>query len=392
MQFAYDDVKSTIAILNFMKVLHVYRTYFPDTQGGLEEVIRQICRNTQIHGVESRVFCLSAAGQSVIAREEAQVHRYHKTWEVASCGVSLSALSGFKELVAWADIVHYHFPWPFADLLHLLAQVKKPTVVTYHSDIVRQQGLLKLYRPLMRQFLGQVDCIVATSPNYAASSEELIRFADKVEVIPIGLDEASYPSAQDEVTEAIKSRCGEGFFLFIGVLRYYKGLHILLESLQNTELRVVIAGFGPIENALREQAQQLGLANVQFLGYVSDEEKVALIQLARAIVFPSHLRSEAFGVTLLEGAMLAKPLITTEIGTGTSYVNSDGETGLVVAPADVQALRQAMLQLAMDAPLAERMGAAARQRYLALFTGQRMGENYVGVYRKLLADSETAGD
>lgn len=367
-----------------MRVLHVYRTYFPDTQGGLEEVIRQICRNTQIHGVESRVFCLSAAGQSVIAREEAQVYRYHKTWEVASCGVSLSALSGFKDLVAWADIVHYHFPWPFADLLHLLAQVKKPTVVTYHSDIVRQQGLLKLYRPLMRQFLWQVDCIVATSPNYAASSEELIRFADKVEVIPIGLDEASYPSAQDETTEAIKSRCGEGFFLFIGVLRYYKGLHILLEVLQNTELRVVIAGFGPIENALREQAQQLGLVNIQFLGYVSDEEKVALIQLARAIVFPSHLRSEAFGVTLLEGAMLAKPLITTEIGTGTSYVNRDGETGLVVAPADVQALRQAMLQLAMDAPLAERMGAAARQRYLALFTGQRMGENYVHVYQKLL--------
>ena len=244
----------------------------------------------------------------------------------------------------------------------------------------------------MRQFLGQVDCIVATSPNYAANSEELIRFADKVEVIPIGLDEASYPTAQDEATEAIKSRCGEGFFLFIGVLRYYKGLHILLEAIQNTELRVVIAGFGPIENALREQAQQLGLANLQFLGYVSDEEKVALIQLATAIVFPSHLRSEAFGVTLLEGAMLAKPLITTEIGTGTSYVNRDGETGLVVAPADVQALRQAMLQLAMDAPLAERMGAAARQRYLALFTGQRMGENYVGVYRKLLADPETAGD
>jgi rhamnosyl/mannosyltransferase len=370
-----------------MKVLHVYRTYFPDTQGGLEEVIRQICRNTQIHGVESRVFCLSAAGQSVITREEAQVHRYHKTWEVASCGVSLSALSGFKYLVAWADIVHYHFPWPFADLLHLLAQVKKPTVVTYHSDIVRQQGLLKLYRPLMRQFLGQVDCIVATSPNYAASSEELIRFADKVEVIPIGLDEASYPPAQDETTEAIKSRCGQGFFLFIGVLRYYKGLHILLEAIRHTDLRVVIAGFGSIETELRTQAKQLGLENVQFLGYVSDGEKIALIQLAKAIVFPSHLRSEAFGVTLLEGAMFGRPLISTEIGTGTSYVNIHGVTGLVVPPADDEALRQAMLRLDTDARLSEELGRGALQRYLQLFTGKLMGENYVQLYRKLLCKS-----
>jgi len=169
----------------------------------------------------------------------------------------------------------------------------------------------------------------------------------------------------------------------VGVLRYYKGLHILIDALQNTSLQCVITGAGPIETELKEQATKLGLKNVKFLGYVSDSEKVALYQLCRAVVFPSHLRSEAFGVTLIEGAMFGKPLISCEIGTGTTYVNADGETGIVVPPANTKALRGAMLKLDGDEALAESLGKAARSRYERLFTGRLMGERYAQLYKKL---------
>ncbi len=367
-----------------LRVLHVYRTYFPDTQGGLEEVIRQICRNTKEQGIESRVFMLSDNPvPAVIEREEVQVHRFHRTFEIASCGVSIGALSGFKQLVGWADVVHYHFPWPFADLLHLLGRVSKPSLLTYHSDVVRQKTLLRFYRPLMRAFLNKVDVIVPTSENYFASSNELGRYSEKVEVIPIGLNEDTYPSVSNEELSAVRERVGEGFFLFVGVLRYYKGLHILIDALQNTSLQCVITGAGPIETELKEQATKLGLKNVKFLGYVSDSEKVALYQLCRAVVFPSHLRSEAFGVTLIEGAMFGKPLISCEIGTGTTYVNADGETGIVVPPANAKALREAMLQLDEDEALAGSLGKAARSRYERLFTGRLIGERYAQLYKKL---------
>ena len=367
-----------------LRVLHVYRTYFPDTQGGLEEVIRQICRNTKEQGIASRVFMLSDNPvPAVIEREEAQVHRFHRTFEVASCGVSIGSLSGFKRLVEWADVVHYHFPWPFADLLHLLGRVSKPSLLTYHSDVVRQKTLLRFYRPLMRAFLNKVDVIVPTSENYFASSNELGRYSEKIDVIPIGLDEETYPSVSNEELSAVRERVGEGFFLFVGVLRYYKGLHILIDALQNTSLQCVITGAGPIETELKEQATKLGLKNVKFLGYVSDSEKVALYQLCRAVVFPSHLRSEAFGVTLIEGAMFGKPLISCEIGTGTTYVNADGETGIVVPPANAKALREAMLQLDEDEALAGSLGKAARSRYERLFTGRLMGERYAQLYKKL---------
>ena len=369
-----------------IRVLHVYRTYFPDSQGGLEEVIRQVCRNTAEFGVESRVFILSAQPvPPVIQREEAEVYRFHRSFEIASCGVSASALAGFKQLVEWADVVHYHFPWPFADLLHLFGSVSKPSLLTYHSDIIRQKKLLWFYRPLMRAFLNRIDVIVPTSQNYFASSKVLGEYSEKVEVIPIGLNEDLYPEATNEELSAVRERVGEGFFLFVGVLRYYKGLHILLDALQGTSLKCVIAGAGPIETELKEQASRLGLQNIQFLGHVNDAEKVALFTLCRAVVFPSHLRSEAFGVTLLEGSMFGKPLISTEIGTGTTYINVDGETGIVVPPSDAKDLREAMLRLDRDEALAVRLGKAARTRHENLFTGRLMGERYAHLYNKLIS-------
>src|SRR5690606_13630599 len=105
-------------------------------------------------------------------------------------------------------------------------------------------------------------------------------------------------------------------------------------------------------------------------------------QLSRGIVFPSHLRSEAFGISLLEGAMFGKPMISSEIGTGTSYINISGQTGLVVPPSDAAALRAAMHQLWHDRELAETLGQAAAEGHRQLVAAEGMGEQYNNPYRK----------
>ena len=369
-----------------MRVLHVYRTYFPQTQGGLEETIRQICLNTRCHGVSSRVLCASPNIQPrVVRREEAVVYRSRLNLEIASCSFSWQALPMFRRLLRWAEVVHYHFPWPFADMLHFVAGVQVPTVLTYHSDIVRQRTLALLYAPLMSRFLHDVDRIVCTSPNYFATSNVLPRFEAKMDIVPIGLDPHSYPRPTAAQVDAVRARYGEGFFLFVGVLRYYKCLHILLDALQGAPYRAVIVGSGPIEGELKRQAATLGLGNVEFAGQVSDRTKVALLKLSRCVVFPSYLRSEAFGVTLLEGAMHGKPLISAEVGSGTSHVNVDGETGLVVAPASPKALRAAMNRLHEQPDFAAAMGQGAYRRFRRLFSGELMGNRYLRIYRELLA-------
>lgn len=368
-----------------MRVLHVYRTFFPDTQGGLEEVVRQICKNTAVLGVENRVFCLSPNPHpALITYEDITVYRAKNHIEIASCGISFSALSLFKKLVKWADVIHYQFPWPFADVLHLLARVKKPSVLTYQSDIVRQKGFLTLYRPLRHLFLSKMKVLIATSPNYVQTSSVLQQYANKVEVIPIGLDEASYPTVTQDEINIMRQRVGNGFFLFIGVLRYYKGLHCLLEAIKNTQLSVIIVGTGAEEKSLIAQAKALGLKKIQFLGRVSNQEKAALMALSLAIVFPSHLRSEAFGVTLLEGAMHGKPMISCEIGTGTSFVNQNEETGFVIPPVNPEKLREVMEQLVNNPKLVTLFGKAARMRYERFFTGKKMGANYAKLYKKIL--------
>lgn len=365
--------------------MHVYRTYYPDTQGGLEEAIRQICLNTKPYSIESQVHTLSAdPTPAIVHREEATVHRSNRSLEVASCGFGVKALLHFKRLSNWADIIHYHFPWPYADLMHFMARVTKPTILTYHSDIVRQKGLLCIYRPLMIRFLSSVDRIVCTSPNYFKTSKVLKQFADKVETVPIGVDESSYPRVNDLFVDGVRRTYGEGFFLFVGNLRYYKGLHILLEAIKGANFMVVIVGAGPTERELKAQAMKLQLNNVIFTGFASDEVKVALFRLCRGVVFPSYLRSEAFGVTLVEGAMFGKPLISTEIGSGTSHVNIHGETGVVIPPSDPVALREAMEWVYVHPSDANTLGANARKRFEHHFTGHLMGKKYASLYRELL--------
>ena len=147
---------------------------------------------------------------------------------------------------------------------------------------------------------------------------------------------------------------------------------------------MVIAGSGPEDEALRAQTKRLNLSNVIFAGQVTDDEKVSLLKNCRAFVLPSHMRSEAFGMVLVEASMFGKPMITCEIGTGTSYVNADRITGLVVPPEDSSALAKAMNVLIADGDLCRQFGAAARQRYEQLFSGEALGRSYAALYREVL--------
>jgi O-antigen biosynthesis rhamnosyltransferase len=368
-----------------MRVLHFYRTSFPDTMGGIEQVINQIARGTNKHGIETDVLSLT---QDRVARtieiDGYKVHRAKLNLEIASTGFSVSAIWRFSQLAKNADVIHYHFPWPFMDMVHFVTRVNKPTLVTYHSDIIKQKNLLKLYRPLKYKFLESVDQIVATSPNYLATSKVLAQFSSKVSVVPIGLDKASYPVPTTDRLNYWKTQFSGRFFLFVGVLRYYKGLHILVEAAQDTDYPIVIVGAGPIEAELKAQVVQLGLRNIYFLGLLPDEDKVALLTLCYGVLFPSHLRSEAFGISLLEGAMYGKPMVSSEIGTGTTFINIANETGVVVPPSDPVALRQAMRYLWEHPEQAAEMGVRAEERYWKHFTADEMVSAYAKLYRELV--------
>ncbi len=368
-----------------MRVLHFFKTYYPDSFGGVERTIHAIATGSLSHGVRSDVLSLSRNPlRNTVEFDGHTAYKAKLDLEFASTGFSRDALSKFKRLSAKADLVHYHFPWPFMDVVHLLHPPGKPTIVTYHSDIVKQRMLLQLYRPLMHRFLSSVDRIVATSPNYLDSSNVLQLYRNKTVVIPIGLDESHYPRAADSLKVSWRVRFPKPFFLFVGVLRYYKGLHTLIEAARYVQADILIVGEGPMEAELKAQTKKIGSTNVHFLGAVDDAGKAALLEMCTAFVFPSHLRSEAYGLALVEAAMFGKPLISCEIGTGASFVNKHEETGLVLPPGDVPSLINAMETYLRRPEVAARHGFNASIRYSGELTAARMTQRYLKLYRSLL--------
>ena len=369
-----------------MKILHFYKTAIPESIGGIEVVIDTLARKHAQDGLDVKVLALSSHDyKDKLSINGYKLYRAKRNFEIASTGFSLSVFKKFAQLAKESDIIHYHFPWPFMDLVHLMKRPPgKPAVLTYHSDIIRQKHLLKLYRPLKRKFLNSVDRIVATSPNYLETSQVLSRFQGKTSVIPIGLEASLYKSLGLDRTQYWGERFAGKFFLFVGVLRYYKGLHILLDAMKYRDYPMIIVGAGPIEKELWDHAKRLRLTNVHFLGEISDADKCALLRLCYAVVFPSHLRSEAFGVSLLEGALFGKPLISSELGTGTSYINLDQDTGLVVPPNNSDAFRSAMDLLWENPKFAAKCGESAYRRFEQLFSADRMADSYCGLYQELL--------
>lgn len=375
-----------------MRVVHCYRTYFPDPQGGAQEAIRQIALSTQAEGVENTIFTLSPDPHPrILVRPEGAVVRAWSWAAPASCDLgTFSGIRTFRKLVADADVVHYHFPWPFSDVLHKFGVERgKPSVMTYHSDVVRQRLLGLIYKPLMCSTLRGMTAVVATSNEYAQSSDVLRQIEPgRLKVIPLGIHEASYQAPlQDSAAVDVSERFGvrsHGYFLSLGVLRYYKGLHTLIEAASRTSLPILIAGQGPMRGDLEALAREKAPDRVRFVGHVTDAEKLALIANCRAFVLPSHLRSEAFGMVLVEASMLARPMISCAIGTGTTFVNRHEQTGLVIEPESPMMLASAMQRFADDAEFAKHCGLRARERYSSLFSGGALGRAYSRLYSEAI--------
>ncbi|HOL93866.1 MAG TPA: glycosyltransferase [bacterium] len=367
-----------------VRVLHIYKDVYPPTCGGIEIAIRRIIEATRDACEAISVLICSRNRKSEFAEVEGTpVYKAGEWGRFLSAPVSPYFPYWLKRLQT--DILHYHVPNPTAVISHLLVRPRGKVVVHYHSDIVRQEKWLKLYGPLRDRFLRKADVILATSPNYLESSDTLRRFRDKCAVIPFGVPVARFAPTGEikDLAQVIRRRYGTGLVLFVGILRYYKGLHYLIEAMQHVEGKLVIVGDGPLLPGLIAFAQKQPHAErIIFVGQV--ESVVPYYYAADVFCLPSIYRSEAFGLVLVEAAACGLPLVSTELGTGTSYVNRHGETGLVVPPQDPAALAGALNTLLANPNLRHVYGAAARRRVQDLFTQEAMGRQILETYRRIL--------
>lgn len=361
------------------KILHVFKTYYPDAPGGVQEAIRAISRYTKDYGFQHSVFTLSSHPvPRDIDFEGVLVHREKQVAAPLSCPIgNWGSFLELRRMAKDADVIVYHYPWPFGDLLSFGVH-EKPSVVLYHSDIVKQKLSGALYAPLRESFLDRADVIVATSPNYAESSEVLQKYRNKTKVISL----TAVPDDESEDLEIINKLglSGSSFVLFVGVLRYYKGLETLVKAARQVDCPVVIAGEGPERKNLQALKEQVGAQNIIFSGRVTNAQKKALYKKASVFAFPSNARSEAFGISLAEAAMYGVPMVSCEIRTGTSFINLDKITGYVVPPNDDLSFAKALNTILCSTKLSESMGKAANARWHAELSPATFGKNWADLF------------
>jgi len=369
-----------------MRVLHIYKDYYPPVVGGMEMSMSLLCRELRGRADVEALVCSRSLRSRVRSVDDVRVTEVGEICRILSAPVAPAFPLFLKR--ARYDILHFHLPNPTAVMSYLVARPPGRVVVQYQSDIVRQAFALRIYRRFLRKFLQLADAIIVSSPNYLESSEHLRPFREKCRIIPLGIDLDEFEMKEGEAggVEALRQKYGGAFLLFVGVLRYYKGLDYLLEAMQHVDRPLVIVGDGPERIRLEKRRATLGLQDkVHFAGRIGHRELVQHLHACELFVFPASHRSEAYGLSLVQALACGKPAVSTRLGTGTSFVNVDGETGLVVEPRDAGALSHAIKVLLGDPGLRRQFGTKGRERARELFGKERMVEEIWCLYRELVS-------
>ncbi|HRA01236.1 MAG TPA: glycosyltransferase [Thermoflexales bacterium] len=381
-----------------MKIVHIYKDYYP-ILGGIENHIRRLAEAQSAAGHTVTVLVTDPVvgnRSSISQMNGVRLVREARQVNVQSAPISMQFAGAVRRETNGADIAHLHAPYPIGEACNLFFGRAKKTVITWHSDIVRQKTLLRAYAPILRQVIARADCIVPTSMVYAQTSPWLKNNVGKCHVIPLGVDDVTFhpASADDAATRDLRAsllaRVPSAKMLTIsaGRLRYYKGFDDLIRAMPTlpAEVAAVIVGIGPMEAEWKALAQQMGVADrVIFAGEVSDAELPVYYRACDLFVLPANARAEAFGTVILEGMASGLPVVCTDVGSATSWVNQHEQTGYVIAPHDPAALAGRIGAFAQSPALRASMGAAARARVEAEFTEAKMIERVEALYRALIA-------
>jgi rhamnosyl/mannosyltransferase len=361
-----------------MRILHIYKDYYP-IEGGIENHIRNLAEAQAASGHDVQVLVTNPGAQK--AQEQlngVQVMRAPRLVTVASTPLSV--------ILPWTlgrlrpQIIHLHFPYPLGEVSYLGWGRGLPMVLSYHSDVVKQKRILRLYQPLLRRVLSHAGRIIVGSDAYIQSSPFLRPFVGKCQVIPYAVDSGFFAGGQP-----IFAPVDGQALLFLGKHRYYKGVDDLLRAMIDIDAPLLIGGDGPMRREWEQLAQDLGVApKVTFLGDIPHAQLPDFYASGSLFILPSNSRAEAFGKVLQEAMAAGLPCVTTALGTGTSFVVRNGESGFVVSPRSPQELATAVNALLADEMLRKRMGASGQRRAKTEFTRANLVHSVAAVYAQLL--------
>lgn len=368
------------------KVLQIGK--FHPVKGGVEKVMYAFMIGLARKGVQCDMLCASADGD--VGRTEigplCTLYKTRTVLQKAATMISPDMVTTLRKICHSYDVIHVHHPDPMAALALFLSGYKGKVVLHWHSDILKQKILLQAYRPLQSWLIRRADLILGTSPVYVEQSPFLRHVQDKVSYLPIGV-RARQP--EDYQVAAIRNRYpGKKIVYSMGRLVPYKGYEYLIEAAKylGDEYVVLIGGKGPLKAELQAQIEREGLQDrVRTLGYIEREEEAAYYGAADVFCLSSTMRTEAYAIVQVEAMSVGCPIVATNIpGSGVSWVNKNGVSGLNVPIKDAKALADAIQTICSDERAYEQYRLGAKLRYEKNFTLSAMIEDLIKIYDDLL--------
>jgi glycosyltransferase involved in cell wall biosynthesis len=370
-----------------MRVLHVGK-YYPPHRGGMETHLQELCTEL-CKEIDVRVVVANAEPRDITeVVDGVPVSRVATVASLAGSPICPGMARRIRE--SEADLIHIQLPNPTAILAYWASGHKGRLVLTYQSDVIRQKYLGKVFYPILYQTMQRAAAVIATSPNYVASSPVLSKWAERCRIIPLGTDLRRFDRYDQPAVDAIRSRFGPRMVLSVGRLVSYKGFDYLVRAMQAVQGHLVIVGNGPLRDQLLGTARALGVSGrVTILSGIDDV--VPYYRAASLFVLPSIARTEAFGLVQLEAMACAKPVVNTQLDSGVPFVSRHGITGLTVPPKDVSALASAVCILLDNQQLSYDYGIAARKRVEQLFNVKKMVQSTLRLYSQLMTLREQDG-
>ncbi|MDD2807035.1 MAG: glycosyltransferase family 4 protein [Patescibacteria group bacterium] len=316
-----------------------------------------------------------------------------------------AVVTKLPKLIKSFDIIHLHYPFfGGAEMLWLnrrkIKQRGQKIIIHYHMDVVGE-GIFKIIFSFHRTFIlpqivKMADKIIFTSIDYGKESNLALAYQswpDKFIEIPNGVDSTVFKPFEKstELMARYNIENHDRIVLFVGGLdkaHYFKGVEYLIEAVARLRradfpIKLVIVGEGELKKQYQDIAVQLNIGNwVVFSGYVPNHELPLFYNLADVVILASVDRSEAFGLTLVEGMSCAKPVIASDLGGVRSVIDNE-VNGLLVKPKDVDDLAKKINFLLDNPDVARIYGEAGRTKVARVYDWKIIAKQISELYESL---------
>lgn len=275
------------------------------------------------------------------------------------------------------DVLHFHEPWVPVLSRQILSRSTSVNVATFHAKLpetLMSRTVVKVVEPYTRAVLKQLDELTAVSE---AASEYVRTLTDQpISIVPNGIDLTKFKSERKAPANRDKT------ILYIGRLEKRKGVEFLLQAYsllitRDPDVQLIIAGDGPDREKLEYLASDLDLGNVTFTGYITEEEKIELLQQSQIFCSPA-LYGESFGIVLLE-AMATGTVTVAGNNPGYSSVLQDLGSLSLVNPKDSEEFARRLDVMLNDENLRKIWKKWAAE-YVKQFNYPRIVDQYLEIY------------